>query len=126
MGRGKVIKFRVSDEEYAKITEKAKNFGGKSNYIRSALKEFSNVNAISKLQLMNDLHKCVHGIQNDLSTIAGAMNQTMKRGNELAIGGVLNQSYFDNFLYPEIQKGIEFNRKLKMQLDDIVNVGLRK
>ena len=126
MGRGKVIKFRVSDEEYVKITEKSKSFGGKSNYIRSALKEFSNVNAISKLQLMNDLHKCVHSIQNDLSTMAGAMNQTMKRGNELAIGGVLNQSYFDNFLYPEIQKGIEFNRKLKMQLDDIVNVRLRK
>jgi len=64
--------------------------------------------------------------QQDLSRIGGNLNQTVKRANELAIIGKLNQYYYSNLLYPRIMEIQELICEIKDEQQQIVTRLIRK
>lgn len=80
----KYVKVRVTAEEAALIKEKSAGYTSVTHYVRSALEEYSNVNAKQRLELINDLGQFYRKWQNELSWAGGNLNQAVKRANELA------------------------------------------
>ena len=58
--------------------------------------------------------------QQELSRIGGNLNQTVKRENELAIIGKLDQSYYSNLLYPRVKEIQELICEIKVEQNQIV------
>ena len=58
--------------------------------------------------------------QQELSRIGGNLNQTVKRANELAIIGKLDQFYYSNLLYPRIMEIQELICDIKGEQQEIV------
>ena len=64
--------------------------------------------------------------QQELSRIGGNLNQTVKRANELAIIGKLDQFYYSNLLYPRIMEIQELICEIKDDQQQIVTRLIRK
>ena len=58
--------------------------------------------------------------QQELSWIGGNLNQVVKRANELAIIGKLDQLYYENLLYPRIMEIQELICDIKDEQQEIV------
>ncbi len=58
--------------------------------------------------------------QQELSWIGGNLNQVVKRANELAIIGKLDQLYYENLLYPRIMEIQELICEIKDEQQKIV------
>ena len=58
--------------------------------------------------------------QQDLSWNGGNLNQAVKRANELAIIGKLDQFYFSNLLYPRVKEIQELICEIKVEQNQIV------
>ena len=58
--------------------------------------------------------------QQELSRIGGNLNQAVKRANELAIIGKLDQFYYSNLLYPRIKEIQELICDIKDEQQQIV------
>ena len=100
--RTKRIEIRLTEDEYVRIKKQSASFGSVGHYIRSAIKEFSDINAKQKLDLLNELGNYYQEYRDDLSHISGNLNQSVKRANELAIAGLLTSSYISQVLMPQI------------------------
>lgn len=101
--RNRRTEVRLTEDEYARIKKQSAAFGSVGHYIRSAIKEFSDINARQRLDLMNDLGKFYRAYRDDIFHISGNLNQSVKRANELAVAGLLSPSYISQVLMPEIQ-----------------------
>lgn len=102
--RTKRIEIRLTEAEYAHITKKAESYNSIGHYIRSAIKEYSDIDAKQKLRLLADLGNFYRESRTDLAHIGGNLNQSVKRANELAVAGLLSGSYISQVLVPEIEK----------------------
>lgn len=100
--RTKRVEIRLTEDEYARIKEKSIGFCSIGHYIRSAIKEFSDINAKQKFEQLNELADFYRAYRDDLSHISGNLNQSVKRTNELAIAGLLNPFYISQVLMPQI------------------------
>ena len=100
--RTKRIEIRLTEAEYSLITTKAECYNSIGHYIRSAIKEYSDVDAKQRLRLIQDLGDFYRESRSDLSHIGGNLNQSVKRANELAVSGLLSGSYISQVLMPEI------------------------
>lgn len=100
--RTKVFQLRLTPEEAALLKEKSKNYDSVSHYIRSAVAEYSNVNAKHKLELIQELGSFYRKFQYELSHISGNLNQSVKRANELSVARLLSPSYIHDVLMPTI------------------------
>lgn len=100
--RTKYFQLRLTPEEYASLKEKSASYTSVSHYIRSAIAEYSDINARQKLQLLNDLGEFYRKFQNELSWVGGNLNQSVKRANELSVAGLLSGSYISEVLMPAI------------------------
>ena len=100
--RTKYFQLRLTPEEYASLKEKSASYTSVSHYIRSAIAEYSDVNARQKLELLNDLGEFYRKFQDELSRIGGNLNQSVKRANELSVAGLLPGAYITEVLMPEI------------------------
>ena len=100
--RTKVFQLRLTPEEAALLKEKSKNYDSVSHYIRSAVAEYSNVNAKHKLELIQELDSFYRKFQYELSHISGNLNQSVKRANELSVARLLSPSYIHDVLMPTI------------------------
>lgn len=94
--RTKHITLRLTPEEYAAITDKLTPHVSVSQYIRSALKEYSGNGAKVKITLMKELSDFYKYYEYQLSHISGNLNQAMKRVNELASAGILSPIFMEN------------------------------
>lgn len=101
--RSKRIEIRLTEAEYARIKEKSANFGSIGHYIRSAIKEFSDVNAKRSLEMVDELTGYYKEYRDYLSHISGNLNQTVKRANELSVAGLLTPAYLSQVLLPSIE-----------------------
>ncbi len=108
---------RLTQKELENIKKYSAEYKSVAGYIRSAVAEFSNVDAKRKLEAMNELSIILKKYQNELSSIGGNLNQAMKRGNELSIAGLLSQQYFDSTLKPYISEAYETCHNTKRELD---------
>lgn len=100
--RTKYFQLRLTPEEYASLKEKSASYTSVSHYIRSAIAEYSDINAKRKLQLLNDLGEFYRMFQNELSWAGGNLNQSVKRANELSVAGLLSGTYISEVLMPAI------------------------
>lgn len=100
--RSKRIEIRLTEAEYARIKEKSANFGSIGHYIRSAIKEFSDVNAKRSLEMVDELTGYYKEYRDYLSHISGNLNQTVKRANELSVAGLLTSAYLSQVVLPSI------------------------
>lgn len=100
--RTKYFQLRLTPEEYALLKEKSAPYTSVSHYIRSAIAEYSDINAKQKLQLLNDLGEFYRKFQNELSWAGGNLNQSVKRANELSVAGLLSGTYISEVLMPAI------------------------
>ena len=100
--RTKRIEIRLTEDEYAHIKKKSASFGSVGHYIRSAIKEFSDINAKQRLDLINELGDYYCEYKDELSHISGNLNQSVKRANELAVAGLLSAPFISQVLMPTI------------------------
>ena len=115
--RNKYIKVRMTPEEIRAFKEKSAEYKTVSHYVRKALEEYSNVSVRRQLELMQELSSFYRRYQGELSHIGGNLNQTVKRANELAVAGLLPQSYIREVLLPVIRDTQETVNGIKRQLD---------
>ena len=119
--KNKMLIVRLTQKELENIKKYSAEYKSVAGYIRSAVAEFSNVDAKRKLEAMNELSIILKKYQNELSSIGGNLNQAMKRGNELSIAGLLSQQYFDSTLKPYISEAYETCHNIKRELDVLSN-----
>lgn len=120
----KYVKVRVTAEEAALIKEKSAGYTV-SHYIRSALAEYSNVNAKQRLELINELGEFYRKWQNELSWAGGNLNQAVKRANELAVAGLLASGYIQEVLLPVILETQETLNEIKRELYNVTKKGTK-
>ena len=102
--RTKYFQLRLTQEEYDSLKAKSVSYSSVSHYIRSAIKEYSDIGAKQKVQLLNDLSSFYRKFQDVLSWAGGNLNQSVKRANELAVAGLLSPAYIAEVLIPSINR----------------------
>lgn len=117
--RTKVFQLRLTPEEAAFLKEKSKDYDSVSHYIRSAVAEYSNVNAKQRLELIQELGSFYRKLQYELSHIGGNLNQSVKRANELSVARLLSQSYIHDVLMPTILETQGTLIEIKKELETV-------
>ena len=117
--RNRRTEVRLTEDEYARIKKQSAKFSSIGHYIRSAINEFSDVNAREKLAIKNELATFYREYRDDISHISGNLNQSVKRANELAVAGLLTASYISQVLLPEIQT---FKKTLESIHQELIKV----
>ena len=119
------FEMRLTTEEAAGIREKSKRYHSVSNFIRMAVNEFSDTDAKTRLELCNDTARLCRKFQGELSWMGSNLNQAVKRANELAVAGLLSESYFKDILAPLIEGVEKMIKAVKSEQDDIARKAIR-
>ncbi|MBD5236832.1 MAG: hypothetical protein HDS62_04740 [Bacteroidales bacterium] len=114
--RTKYFQLRLTPEEYTALKSKAEKYNSVSEYIRTALQEFSDLDTQERIRMMTDLGQFYRDYNNRLSWTRSNLNQAVKRANELAIGGQLTGTYITTILMPLIEETNTLISELKRQL----------
>lgn len=122
--RNKRIEIRLTEDEHARIKEKSVGFCSIGHYVRSAISEFSDINAKQKLEQLNELADFYRAYRDDMSHISGNLNQSVKRANELSVAGLLTSAYILQVLMPTIDNTKQtlevLNRKLMNVTEKVI------
>lgn len=113
------IELRLTPEEAKFIKEKASSFQSISQYIRMAVKEYSDIDARKKLELIKDLTDLCVKFRDELAWAGGNLNQAMKHANELAKVDLLNRDYMINSVLPAVVSAEKTVKEVKQQLIDL-------
>lgn len=116
---------RLTPEEAAGIREKSKRYHSVSNFIRMAVNEFSDTDAKTRLELCNDTARLCRKFHDELSWMGSNLNQAVKRANELAVAGLLSESYFKDILAPMIEGVEKMIKAVKSEQADIARKAIR-
>ncbi len=119
------FEMRLTPEEAAGIREKSKRYHSVSNFIRMAVNEFSDTDAKTRLELCNDTARLCRKFQDELSWMGSNLNQAVKRANELAVVGLLSESYFKDILAPMIEGVEKMIKAVKSEQADIARKAIR-
>nr|WP_304651568.1 hypothetical protein [uncultured Bacteroides sp.] len=119
------FEMRLTPEEAAGIREKSKRYHSVSNFIRMAVNEFSDTDAKTRLELCNDTARLCRKFQDELSWMGSNLNQAVKRANELAVAGLLSESYFKDILAPMIEGVEKMIKAVKSEQADIARKAIR-
>ena len=119
------FEMRLTPEEAAGIREKSKRYHSVSNFIRMAVNEFSDTDAKTRLELCNDTARLCRKFQGELSWMGSNLNQAVKRANELAVAGLLSESYFKDILAPLIEGVEKMIKAVKSEQADIARKAIR-
>lgn len=123
--RTKYFQLRLTQEEYDFLKEKSKDYSSVTHYIRSAIKEYSDINAKQKLQLLNDLGLFYRKFQDELSWAGGNLNQSVKRANELSVAGLLSATYISEVLKPSIDSTRKTLESIKRELLNVTKKAIK-
>ena len=122
----KRIEVYLTPKDAALFEKKAVHYKNWGPFIRDAVKQFNDIGTHRKLEALNEMVNLYKKHQDELSWIGGNFNQTVKRANELAINGELNQSYFDKVLSPQIREIQELICDIKEEQHQIAKTLIRK
>ena len=114
--RTKYFQLRLPPDEYETLRSKAEKYNSVSEYIRTALQEFSDIDTQQRIEMMTVLGKFYQDYNNRLSWTGSNLNQAVKRANELAIAGQLTGAYIRTVLLPVIQETNTLISEIKRQL----------
>lgn len=120
--RTKNFQMRITLDEYEWLKEKSASYTSVTHFVRSALAEYSNINAKQRLELINELGSYYRKVQNELSWAGGNLNQSVKRANELSVAGLLAPSYIQEVLFPTIQDIQHTINGIKKELDKVTKL----
>ena len=123
--RTKHFQLRLTTDEAIRLKEKAASHPSVSCYIRTALKEYSDINAKQRLELINDLGAFYRKFQNELSWAGGNLNQSVKKANELSVAGLLAPSYLQEVIMPQIQETQRTLNEIKRELDAVTQKAIK-
>ena len=123
--RTKYFQLRLTPTEAEHLREKSASYSSVSHYIRSAIAEYSNVNAKQRLELINDLSAFHRKFQNELSWVGSNLNQSVKRANELSVAGLLAPSYLQEVIMPQIQETQRTLNEIKRELDAVTQKAIK-
>ena len=84
------------------------------------MKQFNDIGILRRIDALNEMTALYKKHQQELSWIGGNLNQVVKRANELAIIGKLDQFYYDNLLYPRIMETQKLICDIKDEQQQIV------
>jgi len=122
----KRIEVYLTPKDAALFEKKAVHYNYWGPFIRDAVKQFNDIGTHRKLEALNEMVNLYKKHQDELSWIGGNFNQTVKRANELANNGELNQSYFDKVLSPQIREIQELICDIKEEQHQIAKTLIRK
>lgn len=124
----KSLQLRLTPKEVAWLKEKAAAHDSVSQYILCAVKEFSNLDAKQRLDIINIIGKNYRKGMDNLSWAGGNINQTVKRTKELVDAGKIYPFYLYHVLLPEANKTLdlinEIKKKLEAATDKAIRLGL--
>ena len=119
------FEMRLTPDEITAIREKSKRYHSVSNFIRMAVNEFSDTDAKTRLELCNDTARLCRRFQDELSWVGSNLNQAVKRANELAVAGLLSESYLRDKLTPMIEDVTRLVRLVKEEQANIARKATR-
>lgn len=122
--RNKYFQLRLTDGELNAIKKKSVDYNSVSHYIRSAVEEYSNVNAKERLNLLIRLGEFYDKWSAELGHLGGNLNQYMKRANELAIAGLLTENYMER-LTGTVESTKATLNEIKRELYDVTRKGAK-
>lgn len=123
--RTKHFQLRLTPEEAQQLREKSKSYSSVSHYIRSAVAEYSDINAKQRLELINALGTFYRKFQNELSWAGGNLNQSVKRANELSVAGLLPPEYLREVLMPVIRETQDTLNEIKRELEEVTKKAVK-
>ena len=100
----KRIEIYLSPKDAALFEKKAVHYKNWGPFIRDAVKQFNDIGILRRIDALNEMVNLYKKHQDELSWLGGNLNQAMERANELAIKGELSQSYYDNFIFPQVRE----------------------
>ena len=122
----KRIEIYLNEKDAALFEKKAVHYKNWGPFIRDAVKQFNDKGTVRKLDALNEMVSLYKKHQDELSWIGGNLNQAVKRANELAKIGKLDQFYYSNLLYPRIKEIHELICEIKDEQQEIVKKLIRK
>ena len=122
----KRIEIYLNKKDAALFEKKAAHYKFWGPFIRDAVKQFNDKGTVRKLDALNEMVSLYKKHQDELSWIGGNLNQAVKRANELAKIGKLDQFYYSNLLYPRIKEIQELICEIKDEQQEIVKKLIRK
>ena len=122
----KRIEIYLSPKDAALFEKKAVHYKNWGPFIRDAVKQFNDIATLRRIDALNEMTALYKKYQHELSWIGGNLNQVVKRANELAIIGKLDQLYYENLLYPRIMEIQELICEIKDEQQEIVKKLIRK
>lgn len=122
----KRIEIYLNEKDAALFEKKAVHYKNWGPFIRDAVKQFNDKGTVRKLDALNEMVSLYKKHQDELSWIGGNLNQAVKRANELAKIGKLDQFYYSNLLYPRIKEIQELICEIKDEQQEIVKKLIRK
>ena len=123
--RTKYFQLRLTPEEYETLRSQAEKYNSVSEYIRTALQEFSDIDTQQRIEMMTVLGKFYQDYNNRLSWTGSNLNQAVKRANELSIAGQLTGPYIRTVLLPVIQETNTLISEIKRQLLTITKMATK-
>ena len=122
----KRIEIYLNEKNAALFEKKAVHYKNWGPFIRDAVKQFNDKGTVRKLDALNEMVCLYKKHQDELSWLGGNLNQAVKRANELAKVGKLDQFYYCNLLYPRIKEIQELICEIKDEQQEIVKKLIRK
>ena len=121
----KRIEIYLSPKDAALFEKKAVHYKNWGPFIRDAVKQYNDTATLRRIDALNEMTALYKKYQQELSWIGGNLNQAVKRANELAVIGKLDQFYYDNLLYPRIKEIQELMCEIKDEQREIVKKLIR-
>lgn len=118
--RIKCILIRLTSAEYESIKDASANFNSISQYIRTAIREYSNKDIKDRFEAIESLTSHYLKYHNVLFHAAGNLNQTVKRANELNHAGLLTSAYLNENIMPKVAELSNVIVEIRNMLDTIM------
>lgn len=113
--RSKIIKVRLSEQEFGEFKRKAAGLGSRSAMVRKAVEAFRNEAAVEKFERMKELDGYFKKVDRELSAIGNNLNQTAKRVNELQNAYLLTGPYVQTVVLPLVEETLHLLSELKLE-----------
>ena len=111
--RYKRVELYLKQQEIELFQSKAAHHDSMSAMIKDAVAQYNDIATLGKIEAMTAMMILYKKYQNELSWLGGNFNQITKRANELAISGELTQDYYDNTVFPELEKIQDLLQRIK-------------
>lgn len=123
--RIKRLELRLTEQEAEFIKEKSKPYSSVSHYIREAVAEYSDTDAKTRLELVNEIGRLYREYHNELFHLSANLNQVVKRANELAVAGLLSRTYLEKTIIPSVRSVEGILTTIRRELLDVTKKAVR-